>query len=60
MAFTNKNDTLINQIEKLFFKVEITTTNPRFILSSELKTRLANVPGEEFFFRTKQFKKCFR
>ena len=50
MAFTNKDDTLIQQLEKLLYKVEITTTSPRFILSLDLKSRLANVPGEEFFF----------
>ena len=50
MSFTNKDDTLIQQLEKLLYKVEITSTSPRFTLSSDLKSRLANVPGEEFFF----------
>ncbi len=51
MSFTKKDDTLIQQLEKLLYKVEITTTySPRFTLSLDLKSRLANVPGEEFFF----------
>lgn len=51
-AFTNPTDTLRQQIEKLFYKVETLRTGetPRFKLSQNLSDLLSGRPGEDFIY----------
>lgn len=51
-SFTNMNDTLNDQIEKLFYKVEPLRVGetPRFKLEQELSNILASKPGEDFIY----------
>lgn len=53
-TFTNTNDTLIEQIEKLLINTEVLRSNemPRFRMSDSLKTFLLGVPGEDFIMTT--------
>jgi len=52
MSFTNKNDTLLMQLQKALINAEIISEyeSPRFKLSNALINRLANEPGRDFFF----------
>jgi hypothetical protein len=52
MAFTNRSDKLVDQINKLFSKVELKTNNyPSFRLTNALVTFLGDTPGEDFYFQ---------
>ena len=52
MSYTNKEDTLLEQIEKALINAEPIRVgeNPRFHLSQRLRNRLTGVKGEDFFF----------
>ena len=52
MSYTNKEDTLLEQIQKALINAEPIRVGeePRFKLSNELKTKLTDVEGEDFFF----------
>jgi uncharacterized protein YdhG (YjbR/CyaY superfamily) len=52
MSFTNKNDTLLMQLQKALINAEIKSEyeNPRFSLSTALINRLTNEPARDFFF----------
>lgn len=52
MSFTNRNDNLLDQIEKALLNAEPVEVGkePRFKLSDKVKETLAEVPGADFFF----------
>lgn len=52
MSFTNKEDTLLEQIQKALINAEPIRVGeePRFKLAQRLKNRLSAVKGEDFFF----------
>ena len=52
MSFTNKEDSLLQQLEKALINAEPIEDDqsPRFRLSQRLKNRLSGINGEDFFF----------
>lgn len=52
MSFTNKEDSLLQQLEKALINAEPIEDgqSPRFRLSQRLKNRLSGINGEDFFF----------
>ena len=52
MSYTNKEDTLLDQLEKALINAEPIEDgqSPRFRLSQRLKNRLSGINGEDFFF----------
>lgn len=58
MSYTNKNDALLDQINKVLINAEPikSGTQPRFRLSNRLIDRLSGVKGEDFFFTRPTFR----
>lgn len=53
-AYTNRNDKLVDQIEKALVNAEVIRVEeePRFKISDSLRSFLGDTPGEDFFFST--------